>query len=739
MTTQSYRVEGMDCTSCAKTLEQGIAKLDQIQTVRVDFATSKLHVEGDATLATLQQRAKQLGYEVIDPTIKETPPATTQQGGVIGFISYLLSRHDTKMAVLGGVIIVLTAIAALSGLPSTISEVLFIGATIIAGYPLALNGIRTLWINRTFSINLLMSIAAVGAILIGETLEASMVIFLFAIGEALEGYTASRARDSLKSLMSLAPPTALRLRTHEGHVDEESVPVEDLQIDDLILVKAGERIPMDGVVTDGITDVNQAPITGESIPVQKVVGDDVFAGTINGTGMVKVRVTQLAQDNTLNRIIQLVEEAQSVRAPSQRFIDRFADIYTPAVVVVALLVATIPPLLFDAPFLDTGDTQGWLYRALALLVISCPCALVISTPVTVISAITASARQGVLIKGGAFMEALGRVNAFAFDKTGTLTHGKPVVTMNRAADCATLEDCVVCDDVLALASAVEMRSSHPLAQAVVNATHQRGLASQYAPAENVQTLAGQGVRGQVGDKLVTVGSHTLFDAEYPHSDAFCTMVQDAEAQGNTTMLVSEGDMVRGFVAVADEIRAESQSVIRDLKALGGKVVMLTGDNPTVAQAVGEQLGVDDVRAGLLPQDKVNAVKELLGRYKRVAMIGDGINDTPALATATVSIAMGGAGSPQALETADIALMADDLKQLPFAVRLSRFAQHLIMQNVLISFGVKVIFLVLALTGFASLWLAILADVGVSLLVTLNGMRPLRFEKQPSEPHADHGI
>jgi Cd2+/Zn2+-exporting ATPase len=385
-------------------------------------------------------------------------------------------------------------------------------------------------------------------------------------------------------------------------------------------------------------------------------------------------------------------------------------------------VEIVPPLLFGGEWL--GES-GWIYRALTMLVIACPCALVISTPVTVISAITAAARQGVLIKGGAYLEALGTVKAFAFDKTGTLTRGEPVVTQTQSMHCTSTDDCKECDDVLALAAAVERRSTHPLARAVVDAAQQRGIASAYAAADNVQTLAGRGVRGDVGGHHVTAGSHAYFDAEYPHETAVCALVDEAEANGQTTMLVGDERGVRGFVAVADLPRDEARDVVRSLQGMGGTVAMLTGDNPAVAHAVGAQIGVDDIRANLLPEDKVAAVEALREQYKSVAMIGDGINDTPALAAANVSVAMGGAGSAQALETANIALMADGLKQLPDAVRLARFARRLIVENVAISFGVKALFLVLAFFGGTSLWMAVLADMGISLLVTLNGMRPLR--------------
>jgi Cd2+/Zn2+-exporting ATPase len=507
------------------------------------------------------------------------------------------------------------------------------------------------------------------------------------------------------------------------------VPVAELRIDDRLLVRPGEQIPMDGVIMAGAGGVNQAPITGEGLPVAKGPGDSVYAGTINGESALEIRVTRLAADNTLSRIIRLVEEAQSVRAPSQRLIDRFAQIYTPAVMALALLVAVIPPLLFNAPFYDAPDQRGWLYRALSMLVIACPCALVISTPVTVISAITAAARGGVLIKGGAHLEALGHVRVIAFDKTGTLTLGQPTVTQMRSVDCATGDPCALCDDVLALGAAVERRSTHPLAKAVVEAAQARSLAEAYPAAEAVETLAGRGVRGWIGGRPVTVGSHALFDAEIPHAAQVCAWVNEAESHGQTTILVGEGDQVRGFISLADQSGAEAAAVIAELHALGIKVAMLTGDNPNAARRIADHIGVDDLRAGLLPQHKVDALHDLTARYGRVAMVGDGINDTPALAAASVGVAMGGAGSAGALETADIALMGDDLRGLPFAVRLARQTRRLIAQNVILSFGLKALFLVLALMGAASLWLAILADVGMSLLVTLNGMRPLSLRRE----------
>lgn len=722
MTTQQFRIGGMDCAGCAREVETGVAQLSGVQTVSVDFATAKMTLDGDIPFTQLQQRVEALGKTI--ESAEEDVPFVLKRGGVLGFWDYLLERRPTQLALIGGAGVLLTfMLSMLMEVPPLVEASLYTISLFITLIPIARSGLMTLWINREFNINLLMSIAALGAMAIGEYLEGATVIFLFAIGEALEGYTADRARDSLRSLMALKPQEAIRLHGNE----EQIIPVAALHVGDMILVKPGTSIPMDGEIITGTGGINQAPITGESVPVAKGVGDEVFAGTLNGESTLTIRVTRLAKDNTLSRIIKLVEEAQSVRAPSQRLIDRFAHYYTPAVVVLAFLVATLPPLLLNQPFWDTATTHGWLYRALAMLVIACPCALVISTPVTVISAITMAARRGVLIKGGAHLEALGQIRAFAFDKTGTLTEGKPIVTAYRSIACETGEACADCDDVLALAAAVERRTTHPLAQAVISAADQRALTNTYQPAANVEVLAGRGVRGLVGSRPVTLGNHALFDAEFPHSDVVCLAVNHAEADGRTTMLLAESGQVRGYISLADTPRASSAGVVNDLNALGLQTVMLTGDNAAAARTIANTVGVTDVRAGLLPADKVSAVQELLAQHGQVAMVGDGINDTPALAAATVGIAMGGAGTPQAIETADIALMADDLRQLPFAVRLARFARSLIRQNVILSFGLKAIFLALAFFGVTSLWIAILADVGMSLVVTLNGMRPLQFK------------
>ncbi|MEW5959640.1 MAG: heavy metal translocating P-type ATPase, partial [Chloroflexota bacterium] len=566
-----------------------------------------------------------------------------------------------------------------------------------------------------------------------------------------------RARDSIRSLTQLVPSTATVLRPCldcAGHLGqplpdgsglyqggpcpwcgehEQRLPVESLALGDRIIVKPGERMPMDGQVLSGHSAVNQAPITGESLPVAKEPGAEVFAGAINGDGVLEIEVTHRAADNTLARLIHLVEQAQAQKTPAQRFVDRFARIYTPLMVIGAALVSTLPPLLLGQPFLDTPDERGWLYRALTLLVIACPCALVIATPVTVVSAISAAARRGVLIKGGAFLEALGRVKVVAFDKTGTLTAGQPQLVNiacvdNCCAQARTLDPlvaCKHCDDMLAVAAAVERQSSHPLAQAITAAAAARALPQLAVKA--VVNLPGRGVQGRVGDRLITIGSHGLLHSDAPEMADFHTRINHAEANGQTAMLVSDNDTLRGYLAVSDQPRSTSRSTIVALKQMGVEhTVMLTGDNPTVAGAIGQRIGLDDIRAGLLPEDKVAAVRELVNSYgDTVAMVGDGVNDAPALAAASVGIAMGAGGTAQALETADVALMADDLTQLPAAIRLGRRAIRNIQFNIWFALIIKAVFLVTAILGVATLWMAVFADMGASLIVTLNGMRLLR--------------
>ena len=720
-TMRKYHIGGMDCAGCAQEVEAALLKLDGVHFAQVDFLGSALQLIGDAPFEQLRTQVEAVGKTIVElDGAKQHQASSTRRAGALGFWDFLGERQASRMAIYGGALLLLAiAIDLLSAAPTRVSQLFYILAMAVALKPVAISGINALRINREFSINLLMTIAALGALILGEYLEAAMVIFLFAIGEALEGYTADRARDSLRGLVALKPLTANRIVNGET----EQVPVERLRIGDAIRVLPGERIPMDGTVMAGRGTVDQAHITGESLPIDKRRGDAVFAGSINGEAVLDLRVSRLSHDNTLSRIIDLLQNAQSRRAPSQRLVDRFAHIYTPAVALAALAVAVIPPLFFAQPFWDGGTGSGWLYRALSMLVIACPCALVISTPVTVISAITSAARRGVLIKGGAHLEALAGVRALAFDKTGTLTQGKLQVSETLTDDCVPDAACVCCDELIALAAAVEAQSTHPFAEAIMAAARAKDI--DVVRAQSVESLTGQGMRGRVLGKQITVGSHRLFDSEFAHTLLLCKRARQMEAAGQSAVMVHDGDSVRGVIALADAPRPESRGVVADLRALGITSVMLTGDNQSVAETIAGQVGVDQVRASLLPQDKVSALENLRTIYRRVAMVGDGINDAPALASATVGIAMGGAGSAQAMETADIVLMGDKLELLPRMIRRARFARSLIRQNIALALGLKAVFLLLALLGGVTMMAAVLADMGMSLAVTLNGMRALR--------------
>ncbi|MDZ7289174.1 MAG: heavy metal translocating P-type ATPase [candidate division KSB1 bacterium] len=748
MKTLHLRLTGMDCAECAATLEKGVGNLSGVKICAVNFGAARMHVEFDPARvdeSSIIERIHALGYDVHTEPLGQAIESSSRRGGILGFIPFLFSRATTAVAAIGGFLVGAGMLAEFFDWPHTFTQSVYWLAMAVAGYPIAQSGLRRLWLNREININLLMTLAALGAVIIGEEAEAATVIFLFAIGEALEGYTMDRARHSIRNLMNLVPAEAIALRPcldcrehlgRDGYSGgpcpfcgnhETRVPVDSLKIGETVLIKPGERIPIDGLVIGGTSAVNQAPITGESLPLTKTAGDEIFAGTINGEGTLEVRVTRHAADSTLSNIIHLVEEAQSQRAPSQRFIDRFAKIYTPAVVITALLVAILPPLLFNAPFWNLPDgTHGWFYRALTLLVIACPCALVISTPVTIVSAISAAAKNGVLIKGGAYLEALAKVRAFAFDKTGTLTYGQPAVIKMRALECVHDEgNCETCEDMLQLAAAVERRSEHPLAQAIVAAAGESGRHNGLI-VEEVENLAGRGVRGKVNGQTVTVGSHALFEVEHPHDATICRTIEALEKSGYTTMMVSAGGGIAGYIVVADQTRDHSRAAITELKKLGiEKNLLLTGDNPAAAQSIGEAVGVDEVHAQMLPEQKLEAVKLLRREYQHVAMVGDGINDAPALASASVGIAMAKAGTAQALEAADVALMSDNLSKLPFAIKLSRKALRVIKQNIVISLALKGIFFILALPGLATLWMAVFADMGASLLVTVNGMRLLK--------------
>lgn len=560
--------------------------------------------------------------------------------------------------------------------------------------------------------NLLMMIAVTGAVFIGEWFEAAVVSFLFALSLALESWSVNRARRAVEVLLAIAPNTA-RVMQDDG--SDIEVPAVDVHVGARLLVRPGERIPLDGFVRHGVSQVNQAPITGESAPVEKAAGAEVFAGTINGEGVLQVEVTRLAGETTLAQIIRMVGEAQSRRAPSEQWVDRFAQVYTPVILGFAIVVAIAPPLL------TSGGWSVWLYRALVLLVIGCPCALVISTPVSIVAALAAAARNGVLVKGGAFMEAPARLRAVALDKTGTITEGRPkvvdVVPMSGHTHAELLE----------AMGAVEAHSDHPLARAIIDHVKDRG--TRIAAAEDVRAMDGRGVTAAIRGKRYWLGSHRYLEELGQETPAVHAQLESMSADGRTIVVMGTDDHVCGFVTLADGIRPTSAAAVRALRAAGVEhIVMLTGDNRPTADRIAREAGLDEVRAELLPADKVRAVEDLVHRFQYVAMIGDGVNDAPAMGRATIGVAMAAAGSDAAIEAADVALMSDDLAKLPWLIHHSRRTLGIIRQNVVLALGVKAVFIALAFLGRATLWMAIAADMGVSLVVIANALRLLRLSE-----------
>ncbi len=577
-----------------------------------------------------------------------------------------------------------------------------------------LSGVETYkkgWIalrHRNLNINALMSIAVTCALLLGAWAEAAMVMVLFTLAEAIEARSLDRARNAILGLQRLAPDVATVRQSNGQWVD---VPAHEVILGQTVRVKPGERIALDGRVINGMSTVNQAPITGESMPVEKQRGDAVYAGTINEAGSFEYEVTAAAGETTLARVIRAIEEAQGARAPTQRFIDRFASVYTPAVVGFAILIAVVPPLFFDAGWYD------WIYRALVLLVIACPCALVISTPVTIVSGLAAAARQGILVKGGAYLEQGHRLSWLALDKTGTLTHGKPART-----DSIVLEPSAT-DKVHQIAQSLATRSDHPVSVALV-----RGFAAQrpknLLPVEDFAAIGGRGVEGRIDGVVYRLGNHRLL-----HERGMCaadleTRIRALEQQGKTVVMVDDGERVLSLYAVADTVKETSRDAIESLHKLGVRTVMLTGDNAHVAQTIAKEVGIDDVRGNLLPEDKLRVVDDY-ARQGPVGMVGDGINDAPALARANIGFAMAAMGTDTAIETADVALMDDDLRKIPKFVRLSRATRGVLMQNIGVALGIKLVFLVLTLVGLGTMWMAVFADVGASLIVVANGLRLLR--------------
>ncbi len=562
--------------------------------------------------------------------------------------------------------------------------------------------------NRNLNINALMSIAVTGAFFLGQWPEAAMVMVLFTIAELIEAKSLDRARNAIRGLLQLTPERATVLQADGSWKD---VPAKSVAVGARVRVKPGERIALDGKIVSGRSAINQAPITGESLPVEKAEGDPVFAGTINESGSFEYSVTAAANESTLARIIHAVEEAQGARAPTQRFVDQFARIYTPVMFAIAVGIAVLPPLLVG------GDWFTWIYKALVLLVIACPCALVISTPVTIVSGLTAAARQGILIKGGVYLEEGRKLAWLALDKTGTITHGKPAQT-----DFLVLSN-MESAELRSIAASLANRSDHPVSKALAQAAERDGVALRAV--ESFEALPGRGTQGVVDGRLFYLGNHRLIHEQGRCSDALETRLSTLEQQGKTVILLADEHEVHGMFAVADTVKDSSCEAIAELHALGIKTVMLTGDNVHTAKAIAGQVGIDEASGDLLPEDKLKVIESKIHDSNVVGMVGDGINDAPALARANIGFAMGAAGTGTAIETADVALMDDDLRKLPRFVRLSRRTHAVLVQNIVLALGIKAVFLVLTMTGAGTMWMAVFADVGASLLVVGNGLRLLR--------------
>lgn len=692
-----YRLQGLSCMNCAAKFEKNIRAIQSVEDVQINFGASKVMVQGEATIKQLEKAGAFDGIKVYPERERQIEKKE----------SFWKKRENITTMISVFFIIVGYIFYFQLGEKNPITVGTFGLAILIGGYDLFKVGLKNLS-KLEFDMKTLMTIAIIGAAIIGEWAEGAVVVFLFALSEALEGYSIDKSRQSIRALMDIAPNRATIRRNNQTM----EIDVEDVQINDIMIIRPGEKIAMDGEVVKGESSISQAAITGESIPVHKNMGDEVFAGTINEEGSLEVRVTKLVEDTTIAKIIHLVEEAQAERAPSQQFVDKFAKYYTPAIMLVALLVAIVPPLFLG------GEWSTWVYSGLAVLVVGCPCALVISTPVAIVTAIGNAARKGVLIKGGIHLEETGKLKVIAFDKTGTLTEGKPEVT-----DVVPLSKQNM-NEILGISKAIEAFSQHPLASAIIRKAEKENVDSYIA--ESFQSITGKGAKATVNGTDYFIGNPRLFEEMFSIPNDIKQKVQELQIQGKTVMLLGTGQEIIGLIAVADQVRKSSLSIIEKLKNIGiKKTVMLTGDNQAAGTAIGKQLGLSETKAELLPQDKLEVIKSLQNKYGNVAMVGDGVNDAPALASATVGIAMGGAGTDTALETADIALMADDLEKLPYTIALSRKALHVIKQNVSFSLGLKLIALLLVIPGWLTLWIAIFADVGATLLVVLNSMRLMK--------------
>ncbi|REC32664.1 heavy metal translocating P-type ATPase [Enterococcus pseudoavium] len=700
---QVYRVEGLSCTNCAAKFEKNVSQIPKVTDAKVNFGAGKISIEGEATIAEIEaagafENLKVQSEHDTEPRIETKEPFVKRNWNLLVSLFLIILALGSQVV---------------NGEDALLTEGLFILAIIIGGFSLFKEGFSDL-LKLNFSMESLMTIAIIGAAIIGEWTEGSIVVILFAISEALERFSMDKARQSIRSLMDIAPKEALIRRNNV----EQMINVSKIEVGDIMIITPGQKIAMDGQVIKGHSSVNQAAITGESVPIEKNINDDIFAGTINEEGALEVKVTKHVNDTTIAKIIHLVEEAQGERAPAQAFVDKFAKYYTPTIMVIAALIVIVPPLFFN------GDWNTWLYQGLSLLVVGCPCSLVISTPVSIVSAIGNSAKNGVLVKGGIYLEEIGGLKAIAFDKTGTLTKGTPTVTDFTTVDSKDEEK------YFSIITALESYSQHPLASAILKEADNRAISYKSVVVDEFTSITGKGIQGNIEGITYLVGSPKLFESILTDNSKIIENYQRLQQQGKTAMLLGTDKQILAVIAVADELRESSKAVIEKLHDLGIEhTIMLTGDNATTAQSIGKQTGVTEIKGDLMPQDKLDYIKSLKETYGKVAMVGDGINDAPALAASTVGIAMGGAGTDTALETADVALMGDDLQKLPFIVKLSRQTLRIIKQNITFSLGIKLLALLLVVPGWLTLWIAILADMGATILVTLNGLRLMKVKSK----------
>ena len=716
----AYRVRGLDCAEEVDVLKKAVGGLEGVLDIDFDLLKGRMTVSYDPEVVdteAIQNAVKSTGMKAVPweqrRTAGEPQPfwerygrlVMTATSGVLlvaGFLSHWFMHGSLIHALAPGH-------GTQAGAFPLAPLLFYIGAIVTGAWyvaPRALHAARQF----TPDMNLLMTLAIIGASVIGEWFEAGTVAFLFSLALLLEQWSVSRARHAVSALLDLSPNTARYICPHDGDIEEK--PVEEVPLGATVVVRPGERIPLDGEVLEGTTSVDQSPITGESVPVGKESGDEVFAGTINGEGAFKFRATRTAEDTTLARIIHMVEEAQGRRAQAEQWIEKFARYYTPIMMGLALVIAAGPPLVFSAPLIP------WLYRGLVILVIACPCALVISTPVSIVSALASAARNGVLVKGGVFLEEAGRLKALAMDKTGTLTLGHPEVQALVPFNGHTP------DELLRLAATLEAHSEHPLARAILRKAEAEGI--EPGEARGFQAIRGKGAEAEVDGRVFWIGSDRLMHEKGQETEDVHNTAEELEDAGHSVVAIGNEHHVCGLIGVADPVRDEASGTVEALKRAGiEKLLMLTGDNEGTARAVAEATGIDEFRAELLPEDKVAAVESMTGEFGHTAMVGDGVNDAPAMATSGFGVAMGAMGTDVAIETADVALMSDDLPKLPWLIKHSRHTLRIIKQNVVFALGLKAVFIALAVFGWASLWMAIAADMGASLLVIFNALRLLR--------------